>query len=150
MTQEEMRALMLEAGPLCEAIIAVLEVGEAMWTFRYAGFEVDLVHVAQERRLVMTVAVVASAPEHAAAVNRMLLLYNALWRDTGSVRAALTSVEGDVALICDVFTEGLTAELVTRMAGNLVDKAASWKAIIEAGAPHEGALAAAQLERTGR
>lgn len=141
MTHEEMQALMVEAGPLGEDILAVLEIEQGMWTFRFPDFDVDLVNVPEESRLVMTTTVAAPPPDRAAAVHRLLLVYNAIWQDTGSVRAAIASTEGEIALLCDVFTGDLDAELVARMATNLAAKAASWKAIIEAGAPDGGDIA---------
>lgn len=135
---EEVRAIVAAVGPASADIEGVLERGEGDWLLRYPDRDLALELDAESRRLVLSAELGEPRPEARLQVLTTLLTYALLWRETGGVYVALNAAETPVLLL-PLWAEELTAERLSAVIGNFLEKARTLDTYVARGGQEPGA-----------
>jgi hypothetical protein len=129
-TSEQIDHLLAEAGNLDDQILEARKDSEGGWTIVFDSLEIGVEYDDEEGRLVMTGGIGRPWPEDRAKVYQLLLSYGFLWRDTGSVRAALAGPDGEAVLVADAFDANLTPRGLASMLAAFAERVAIWRGMI--------------------
>eukprot|EP01037_Dinobryon_pediforme_P021554 gene21554-22449_t len=133
-TVDTVRQLLADAAAQADIIDTVVE-GEG------ARFEIGLTDNGSilvefdpgSGRLMLTTAIGQPPAERRAEVLELLMSYNALWLETGGVRAASGGRDEPMLLMIDVFVFGLSADQIARLVENFAGRARLWSGFVTAG-----------------
>lgn len=129
-TKEQIDQLLVEAGPLEDQVLELRKEPTGGWTAVFEGLAIAIDYEEDGGRLVLTGGIGEPAPEDRAEVYGLLLSYGFLWRETGSVRAALAGPGGEAVLVADAFGENLTPMGLASMLAGFAERVAIWRGMI--------------------
>jgi hypothetical protein len=123
--------LMVEVGALLDLDQVTELPDQAYWYLMLPDETViDAEYEAESDRVVLSTPIGRPQPGSREAVYDTLLAYNAAWRETGGVRAALDEPGGELLLLCDVTVHGLAASELQAVVGGLAQLAQTWRAYV--------------------
>ena len=135
MSQSHLHQLMCEIGPALDLDEVIEQAGHAVWVLAFPeGAVIEAEYdEAGGGRLLLSMELGEPEPGAAADWHRVLLQYNALWRQTGGVRMALSGTVVVQAL--ELAVPGLTLPVLADALSGLRTHAVLWRALLASDGP---------------
>ncbi len=133
---EEVRAVLAELGPGCDAIDGIQELADGSWALlMFENRRIDL--ALDARRSVLVLRTDVGRPLHSRAADSYaaLLSYNLLWEQTGGARMALGGADGEVVLLLDLPVACLDWGTLDAVLRNIHGVAQAWGRQLQQAAP---------------
>ena len=143
---DQIQQLILELGPTTEQIEEIQEEAGAAWTVFFADSTVGIDYVEDQDKLVLSSGVGRLPEGDREKSYQFLLFYNNAWDQTGGIKMALESEEGDVLMMLDLNASFLDLNTLRDILLRFEEKAVAWRAAVATGIRGD---TAADLTHTG-
>ncbi len=128
---EQFRDILLEAVPVMEGAQALLRQDDTSWILAFSDEVALELHVDERMsKLVLCMPLGRARDEQSAATHRALLVANGLWRETGGLRFALESPDGEIEQCLDLNLNEISAQDLIAILRDFADRGRVWRDII--------------------
>ncbi len=128
---EQFRDILLEAVPVMEGAQALLRQDDTSWILAFSDEVAVELHVDEHMsKLVLCMPLGRARDEQSAATHRALLVANGLWRETGGLRFALDSPDGEIEQCLDLNLNEISMQGLIAILQDFTDRGQVWREII--------------------
>ena len=132
-TVDVVEELLTEIGPDLDAL-GVLRYAEGNWAIVYDKQTIVEISYQQERRCLALMVELGPAPADTRLdTYRFLMAYSSLTDQTGGLRIALDSPEGELLQLLDLFTEDLDRVRLEGALNRFTEAARAWRKVLQMG-----------------
>ena len=130
---DQIQQLILELGPTTDEIDEVQEEGSAAWTIFFADSSVGIDYVEEQDKLVLSSSVGRLPEGDREKSYQFLLFYNNAWDQTGGVKMALESEDGDVLMMLDLNASLMDLNTLRDILIRFAEKSVAWRTAVTSG-----------------
>ncbi|KVZ50918.1 type III secretion system chaperone [Burkholderia ubonensis] len=131
-TSEQLSNIIASIGPQIDDVVRIFQGNESRWTVQFSDIDIDIEFDEAEERLHFSTVVGPLLEWRKIEILELLLTYSLLYKETGGVRMAMTSVGGDVVQLFDVMASRIDPGMLTEILSRLVENTKIWQAFFSA------------------